>query len=103
LAKLILLLGVKEISSQDLKELTCNAEEEAIKLHPATMPTQQGHLVLRLLPPTPMVLIKIVIPRIKPLSLGVIQIPSNTETCFQPWTLVLNTESHFCVRHKGRG
>jgi hypothetical protein len=42
LAKLILYLGGKEISSHDIEELTCNAEEEAIKLHAASMPTRCG-------------------------------------------------------------
>ncbi len=42
LEKLILHLGGMEISSHDLKELTHNAEEEAIELHAATMPTKRG-------------------------------------------------------------
>jgi hypothetical protein len=42
LQKGILHLGGKEISSQDIKELTLNAEEEAIKLHTAAMPTKRG-------------------------------------------------------------
>ncbi len=42
LAKLILHLGGKEISSHNLKELTCNADEEGIKLHAATIPTECG-------------------------------------------------------------
>jgi hypothetical protein len=42
LAKLVLHLGGKEISSHNIKELTRNAEEEAIKLHTATIPTKCG-------------------------------------------------------------
>ncbi len=59
-------------------------------------------LVLLLLPPTPTVLIKIVIPRIKPLSFGVTRTPvSNTETPFWTRTLVPGTETRSRVRHKG--
>ncbi len=42
LAKSILHLDGKEISSHNLKELTHNAEEEAIELHAATMPRKRG-------------------------------------------------------------
>jgi hypothetical protein len=42
LAKLILHLGGKEISSHNLEELTCNAEEEVIKLHAAIIPMEHG-------------------------------------------------------------
>jgi hypothetical protein len=42
LAKLIMHLAGKEISSHDIKKLTCNAEGEAIELHAATMPTKRG-------------------------------------------------------------
>jgi hypothetical protein len=40
LEKLILQLGGKDISSHNIKELTCNTEEKAIKLQAATMPTK---------------------------------------------------------------
>jgi hypothetical protein len=40
LAKLILRLGGKEISHHNLETLTRNAQDEALKFHVATMPTE---------------------------------------------------------------
>jgi hypothetical protein len=102
LEKLILHLGGKEISSHNLEELTHNAEEEAIRYMLLQCPRNVDHLVLPLPPPTLTVLINVVIPFIKLLSLGMTRTSmSDMETCFWARTSVPDMETCFCVRRKG--